>query len=164
MNAHKFVADFGIERAKAILEVRAMDNFEEWFQSQDFYTNLRFIHGDALFLKDGDVYRVLVVRTASKAWQEQQKRVDEQAKEINFLNNRADDLALDQMKTAQFNYQLEQKINDLQAQLDEVNASNLRRSVHIDRLQKHNLKLQQRLKENGLEWKDLIEEQALKGG
>lgn len=97
-------------------------------------------------------------------WQEQQKRIDEQAKEINFLNNRADDLALDQMKTAQFNYQLEQKINDLQAQLDEVNASNLRRSVHIDRLQKHNLKLQQRLKENGLEWKDLIEEQALKGG
>ena len=86
-----------------------MDKFEEWFQSQDFYTNLRFIHGDALFLKDGDVYRVLVVRTASKAWQEQQKRVDEQAKEINFLNNRADDLALDQMKTAQFNYQLEQK-------------------------------------------------------
>ncbi len=141
-----------------------MEKFEEWFQSQDFYTNLRFIHSDALFLKDGDVYRVLVVRTASKAWQEQQKRVDEQAKEINFLNNRADDLALDQMKTAQFNYQLEQKINDLQAQLDEVNASNLRRSVHIDRLQKHNLKLQQRLKENGLEWKDLIEEQALKGG
>jgi len=141
-----------------------MDNFEEWFQSQDFYTNLRFIHGDALFFKDGDVYRVLVVRIASEAWREQQKRVDEQAKEINFLNNRADDLALDQMKTAQFNYQLEQKINDLQAQLDEVNASNLRRSVHIDRLQKHNLKLQQRLKENGLEWKDLIEEQALKGG
>ena len=140
-----------------------MDKFEEWFQSQDFYTNLRFIHGDALFLKDGDVYRVLTVRIASDAWQEQQKRVDEQAKEINFLNNRADDLALDQMKTAQFNYQLEQKINDLQAQLDEVNASNLRRSVHIDRLQKHNLKLQQRLKENGLEWKDLIEEQALKG-
>ena len=137
---------------------------EEWFQSQDFYTNLRFIHGDALFFKDGDVYRVLVVRIASEAWREQQKRVDKQAKEINFLNNRADDLALDQMKTAQFNYQLEQKINDLQAQLDEVNASNLRRSVHIDRLQKHNLKLQQRLKENGLEWKDLIEEQALKGG
>lgn len=58
-----------------------MDKFEEWFQSQDFYTNLRFIHGDALFLKDGDVYRVLVVRTASKAWQEQQKRVDELSQE-----------------------------------------------------------------------------------
>lgn len=54
-----------------------MDKFEEWFQSQDFYTNLRFIHGDALFLKDGDVYRVLTVRIASDAWQEQQKRVDE---------------------------------------------------------------------------------------
>ena len=118
MKAHKFVAEFGIDVAKEVLEVRAMDNFEEWFQSQDFYTNLRFIHGDALFLKDGDVYRVLVVRTASKAWQEQQKRVDEQAKEINFLNNRADDLALDQMKTAQFNYQLEQKIDELQARVD----------------------------------------------
>ena len=164
MNAIQFIKEHGVDKAREVVEVRAMDNFEEWFQSQDFYTNLRFIHGDALFLKDGDVYRVLVVRTASKAWQEQQKRVEEQAKEINFLNNRADDLALDQMKTAQFNYQLEQKINDLQAQLDEVNASNLRRSVHIDRLQKHNLKLQQRLKENGLEWKDLIEEQALKGG
>lgn len=87
-NAHKFVAVHGIEKAKAVLEVRAMDNFEEWFQSQDFYTNLRFIHGDALFLKDGDVYRVLVVRTASKAWQEQQKRVDE-------LNQNNEKLRLD---------------------------------------------------------------------
>lgn len=52
-------------------------NFEEWFQSQDFYTNLRFIYGDALFLKDSDVYRVLVVRIASKAWQHQRKQVDE---------------------------------------------------------------------------------------
>lgn len=77
MKAHKFVEDFGIEKAKEVLEVRAMDNFEEWFQSQDFYTNLRFIHGDALFLKDGDVYRVLEVRIASDAWQEQQKRIDE---------------------------------------------------------------------------------------
>ena len=77
MKAHKFVADFGIDVAKEVLEVRAMDNFEEWFQSQDFYTNLRFIHGDALFLKDGDVYRVLEVRIASDAWQEQQKRIDE---------------------------------------------------------------------------------------
>lgn len=53
-----------------------MDNFEDWFSSQDFYTNLRFIHGDALFLKDGDVYRVLVVRIASDAWQEQQKQIE----------------------------------------------------------------------------------------
>ena len=53
-----------------------------------------------------------------KEVKEQQKRIDEQAKEINFLNNKADDLALDQMKTAQFNYQLEQKIDELQARVD----------------------------------------------
>lgn len=92
----------------------AMDNFEEWFTSQDFYTNLHFIHGDALFFKDGDVYRVLTVRIASEAWQEQQK-------EIRWLNNKADDLALDQMKTAQFNYQLEQKVAELKAKVDAVN-------------------------------------------
>lgn len=54
-----------------------------------------------------------------KEVKEQQKRIDEQAKEINFLNNKADDLALDQMKTAQFNYQLEQKIDELQARVDD---------------------------------------------
>ena len=53
-----------------------MDKFEEWFQSQDFYTNLCFIHGDALFLKDSDLYRVLVVRISSEAWQEQQKQIE----------------------------------------------------------------------------------------
>lgn len=65
-----------------------MDNFEEWFTSQDFYTNLHFIHGDALFFKDGDVYRVLTVRIASEAWQEQQKRIDE-------LNQNNEKLRLD---------------------------------------------------------------------
>lgn len=39
-----------------------MSDFEMWFANQDFYANMRFIHGDALFLKDGDVYRVLPVQ------------------------------------------------------------------------------------------------------
>ena len=28
--------------------------FEEWFQQQSFYLNLRFIHGDQLFIFEGD--------------------------------------------------------------------------------------------------------------
>lgn len=45
-----------------------MSEFEQWFADQDFYTNMRFIHGDALFTKDGDVYRVLPVQIAFESW------------------------------------------------------------------------------------------------
>lgn len=45
-----------------------MREFEIWFMEQDFYTNMRFIHGDKLFDKDGDVYRVLPVQMTYKAW------------------------------------------------------------------------------------------------
>ncbi|MCH7353292.1 MULTISPECIES: hypothetical protein [unclassified Acinetobacter] len=44
-----------------------------------------------------------------------------------------------------------------QQEIDALEANNIRRSEHIDRLQKHNVKLQKRLRENGLEWKDLID-------
>lgn len=54
-----------------------MDKFEQWFINQDFYTNMRFIHGDALFIKDGDVYRVLPVQMTWVAWQSRQAEVDE---------------------------------------------------------------------------------------
>ena len=46
-----------------------MVEFEQWFVDQDFYVNMLFIHGDALFLKDGDVYRLLPVEMAYQAWQ-----------------------------------------------------------------------------------------------
>lgn len=39
-----------------------MSEFDTWFEDQDFYANMRYIHGDRLFLKDGDVYRVLPVQ------------------------------------------------------------------------------------------------------
>lgn len=42
--------------------------FEEWFQEQYFYTNMRYKYGDALFFKDGDMYRLLVVQMAYMAW------------------------------------------------------------------------------------------------
>lgn len=45
-----------------------MSDFEKWFEGQDFYTNMRFIHGDKLFDKDGDVYRVLPVQMTYLAW------------------------------------------------------------------------------------------------
>lgn len=45
-----------------------MSDFEKWLEDQDFYTNMRFIHGDKLFDKDGDVYRVLPVHIAFESW------------------------------------------------------------------------------------------------
>lgn len=62
-----------------------MDKFEEWFASQDFYTNMRFIHGDGLFIKDGEVYRVLPAQMAWEAWQSRQAEVEEKDKRILFL-------------------------------------------------------------------------------
>lgn len=51
-----------------------MSEFEKWFEDQDFYTNMRFIHGDKLFDKDGDVYRVLPVQMTYQAWNTQRQR------------------------------------------------------------------------------------------
>ena len=51
-----------------------MSDFEKWFKDQDFYTNMRFIHGDKLFDKDGDVYRVLPVQMTYQGWSEQRQR------------------------------------------------------------------------------------------
>jgi len=51
-----------------------MSDFEKWFEDQDFYTNMRFIHGDKLFDKDGDVYRVLPVQMVYQGWSLQRQR------------------------------------------------------------------------------------------
>lgn len=51
-----------------------MSDFERWFEDQDFYTNMRFIHGDKLFDKDGDVYRVLPVQMVYQGWSTQRQR------------------------------------------------------------------------------------------
>ena len=45
-----------------------MSEFEKWFEDQDFYTNMRFIHGDKLFDKDVGAYRVLPVQMTYLAW------------------------------------------------------------------------------------------------
>ena len=51
-----------------------MSDFEKWFEDQDFYTNMRFIHGDKMFDKDGDVYRVLPVQMTYQGWNTQRQR------------------------------------------------------------------------------------------
>ena len=59
-----------------------MSEFEKWFEDQDFYTNMRFIHGDKLFDKDGDVYRVLPVQMTYQAWNTQRQRSKDEFVEL----------------------------------------------------------------------------------
>ena len=59
-----------------------MSDFEKWFKDQGFYTNMRFIHGDKLFDKDGDVYRVLPVQMTYQGWSSQRQRSKEEFVEL----------------------------------------------------------------------------------
>ena len=59
-----------------------MSEFEKWFKDQDFYTNMRFIHGDKLFDKDGDVYRVLPVQMTYQGWSTQRQRSKDEFVEL----------------------------------------------------------------------------------
>lgn len=59
-----------------------MSEFEKWFKDQDFYTNMRFIHGDKLFDKDGDVYRVLPVQMTYQGWSSQRQRSKDEFVEL----------------------------------------------------------------------------------
>lgn len=66
----------------ADVEVVGMSDFEKWFKDQDFYTNMRFIHGDKLFDKDGDVYRVLPVQMTYQGWSTQRQRSKDEFVEL----------------------------------------------------------------------------------
>lgn len=46
------------------------EQFEKWFKAKHFFSQLVFIHGDRLFLRDEHVYRLLVVQIAYEAWME----------------------------------------------------------------------------------------------
>ena len=59
-----------------------MSEFEKWFAAQDFYTNMRFIHGDKLFDKDGDVYRILPVQMTYQGWSTQRQRSKDEFVEL----------------------------------------------------------------------------------
>ena len=63
-----------------------MSEFEKWFAEQEFYTNMRFIHGDALFTKDDDVYRVLPVQMTYQAQTARQSEIDQLKVQLDTVN------------------------------------------------------------------------------
>lgn len=106
-----------------------MSDFEKWFAAQDFYTNMRFIHGDKLFDKDGDVYRILPVQMTYQGWSTQRQRSKDEFVELTQewhtkgWNNRQGEI--DGLKTQLNNMEtcyIEKKkeLEDQQKRIDEV--------------------------------------------
>lgn len=52
-----------------------MGDFEKWFEQQDFYPKMRYIHGDALFINEKNQYRVLPVQMIYQTWQQWQTQL-----------------------------------------------------------------------------------------
>ncbi|MHA3081908.1 hypothetical protein ACX1NX_01725 [Acinetobacter sp. ANC 5383] len=91
-----------------------MSQFEEWFQLQSFYLNLRFIHGERLFIFDAqDGYVVQAVQIAWMTWQEQQKQTDELKSKI----NKQSELLLEAKKSWTYT---EREKNLIQSQIDDL--------------------------------------------
>lgn len=105
-----------------------MDKFEQWFISQDFYTNMRFIHGDALFIKDRDVYRVLPVQMTWVAWQSRQAEVDLLQLELSRAKQVYDNVIEMELKKSRGK---DKRIEGLERQLKAVHALARMRSAVI---------------------------------
>ena len=108
-----------------------MSEFEKWFKDQDFYTNMRFIHGDKLFDKDGDVYRVLPVQMTYQGWSSQRQRSKDEfvaltqewhTKGWNARQGEVDDLKaqLNNMETCYI--EKKKQVEDQQKRIDDVEA------------------------------------------
>lgn len=52
-----------------------MNSFQEWFEQQDFYPKMRYIHGDALFINENNQYRILPVQMIYQTWQQWQTQL-----------------------------------------------------------------------------------------
>lgn len=98
-----------------------MSELEKWFEDQDFYTNMRFIHGDKLFDKDGDVYRVLPVQMTYQAWMVGQKGIQEM------------DVAIKLQDADLRKY--EKQIEGLKAQLNNMEACYIEKKKQVEELQ-----------------------------
>ena len=97
-----------------------MSDFEKWFEDQDFYTNMRFIHGDKLFDKDGDVYRVLPVQMTYQGWSTQRQRSKDEF------------VALTQeWHTKGWNAR-QSEIDDLKAQLNNMEACYIEKKKQVE--------------------------------
>lgn len=113
-----------------------MSEFEKWFEDQDFYTNMRFIHGDKLFDKDGDVYRVLPVQMTYQGWSSQRQRSKDEF------------VALTQeWHTKGWNAR-QGEIDDLKAQLNNMEACYIEKKKEVEELQKTNISLEAGLRKN----------------
>ncbi|HCA5026861.1 TPA: hypothetical protein R1P52_001122 [Acinetobacter baumannii] len=44
------------------------DKFEAWIKAQPFYNKLIFQHGERLFIREGEGYKILVMEVAFQAW------------------------------------------------------------------------------------------------
>jgi hypothetical protein len=100
-----------------------MSDFEKWFEDQDFYTNMRFIHGDKLFDKDGDVYRVLPVQMVYQGWNTQRQRSKDEF------------VALTQeWHTKGWNAR-QGEIDELKAQLNNMEACYIEKKKRVDELE-----------------------------
>lgn len=109
-----------------------MSDFEKWFEGQDFYANMRFIHGDKLFDKDGDVYRVLPVQMTYQGWNTQRQRSKDEfvaltqewhTKGWNARQGEIDELKaqLNNMETCYI--EKKKQVEELQGQIDASKSS-----------------------------------------
>lgn len=114
-----------------------MSDFEKWFEDQDFYTNMRFIHGDKLFDKDGDVYRVLPVQMAYQGWNTQRQRSKDEFVELtqewhtkgwNARQGEIDELKVQLNNMEACYIEKKKECEDQQSKIDELNQ-------HIKRLE-----------------------------
>lgn len=99
-----------------------MSEFEKWFEDQDFYTNMRFIHGDKLFDKDGDVYRVLPVQMTYQGWNTQRQRSKDEFVELT-----------QEWHTKGWNAR-QGEIDELKAQLNNMEACYIEKKKEIEGL------------------------------
>lgn len=112
-----------------------MSDFEKWFEDQDFYTNMRFIHGDKLFDKDGDVYRVLPVQMVYQGWSSQRQRSKDEF------------VALTQeWHTKGWNAR-QGEIDDLKAQLNNMEACYIEKKKQVEAVSQVLCELKESLKD-----------------
>ena len=125
-----------------------MSDFEKWFKDQDFYTNMRFIHGDKLFDKDGDVYRVLPVQMVYQGWNTQRQRSKDEfvaltqewhTKGWNARQGEIEKLEIELSTTKQVLGNVIDmevaKVDNLKAQLNNMEACYIEKKTECDELQ-----------------------------
>lgn len=44
------------------------EKFEDWIKAQPFYTKLIFQHGERLFIREGEGYKILVIEVVWHLW------------------------------------------------------------------------------------------------